>query len=163
MQQLTLDPQSTTMLRISELAQRPPLTWLPAWLPSWLPTWLFDSACVILFLQLAPPCDAQQVDFVREVRPILESHCYPCHGPQKQKSSLRFDVKAAAMRGGENYGPCIVPNEPASSPLIELVTSDDLEVRMPPQGPPLPKESIQILRGWIEQGALWPDGIDPTQ
>jgi hypothetical protein len=155
MQQLTLDPQSTTMLRISELAHRPPVTWLPAR--------LFDSACVILFLQLVPPCDAQQVDFVREVRPILESHCYPCHGPQKQKSSLRFDVKAAAMRGGENYGPCIVPNEPASSPLIELVTSDDLEVRMPPQGPPLPMESIQILSGWIEQGALWPDGIDPTQ
>jgi hypothetical protein len=150
MQQRTLDPLSRTMLPTSEPAHRPTLTWL------------FGSACLLLFVQTALPCDAQQVDFVRDVRPILETHCYSCHGPHKQKSSLRFDVKSAAMRGGENYGPCIVPNEPSSSPLIELVTSDDLEVRMPPQGPPLPKESIQILLRWIEQGAQWPDGIDTT-
>jgi len=132
------------------------------------PTWLLDAACTVLYLplclllQLAHPCDAQQIDFVRDVRPILETHCYACHGPQKQKSSLRFDVKSATMRGGENYGPCIVPNDPSASPLIELVTSDDLEVRMPPHGPPLPEDSIQILLHWIEQGAVWPDGIDTT-
>lgn len=151
MELLTLAPLPTTMLRISEPAHRP------------TPTWLLGSACIFVFLHIAPHSEAQQVDFVRDVRPILETHCYSCHGPQKQKSSLRFDVKSAAMRGGENYGPCVVPNDPSSSPLIELVTSDDVEVRMPPQGPPLPEESIQTLLRWIEQGAIWPDGIDTTQ
>ena len=31
------------------------------------------------------------VDFVREVRPILEEHCFDCHGEEKQKSRLRLD------------------------------------------------------------------------
>lgn len=127
------------------------------------PTWLIGSACIVLVTHFASFSEAQQVDFVRDVRPILETHCYSCHGPEKQKSSLRFDVKSAAMHGGENYGPCIVPGDPSSSPLIELVTSDDVQERMPPQGPRLPEERIQILSRWIEQGATWPDGIDTTQ
>jgi len=85
---------------------------------------------------------AAPVDFVRDVRPIFEKHCYECHGGQKQKSGLRFDVKAAALKGGDSGEPCIAPGDTAKSSLIRLVASVDEDDRMPSKGPPLsPRES----------------------
>ncbi len=67
---------------------------------------------------------AAPVDFVRDVRPIFEKHCYECHGEKKQKSGLRLDVKAAALRGGDEHGPDIIAGKAKESPLIRMVTSD---------------------------------------
>lgn len=67
-----------------------------------------------LFIALtATPCFA--VDFVSDVRPIFESHCYECHGPDKQKSDYRLDIKTVALTGGESHAPNIVPGTSASS------------------------------------------------
>ncbi|MCB1234069.1 MAG: hypothetical protein KDM91_03250, partial [Verrucomicrobiae bacterium] len=52
----------------------------------------------------ARPEAAEPVDFVRDVRPIFEKHCYECHGETKQKSGLRLDVKSAAFKGGDEHG-----------------------------------------------------------
>ena len=41
-------------------------------------------------------------DFSREVRPLLEKHCFKCHGPEKQKGGLRFDTKEGAFKTGES-------------------------------------------------------------
>ena len=54
------------------------------------------------------PLAGAKVDFNKDVEPILAKHCYSCHGPQKQKSDLRLDRKAAAIKGGAE-GPAIVP------------------------------------------------------
>ncbi|MBU6384641.1 MAG: DUF1553 domain-containing protein [Planctomycetes bacterium] len=105
------------------------------------------------------------VDFVRDVRPIFESHCYPCHGPVKQKSGLRLDVKSKALGGGDHYGPLLDASRPGSSPLLEWVANPDPDQRMPPPGPgnhPLSTQQIEILKTWIAQGASWPEGIDET-
>ena len=51
---------------------------------------------------------ADEIDFVRDVRPILQKHCYACHAADEQKSSLRLDIKSEAFKGGEVYGPSIV-------------------------------------------------------
>lgn len=109
---------------------------------------------------LAPRLFAGDVDFVRDVRPIFEKHCYECHGAKKQKSGLRLDVKSAAFKGGDGYGASIVAGKAAESPLIELVTSADAETRMPPNKPPLSATEIETLRKWIAEGAQWPDGVD---
>lgn len=115
---------------------------------------------VVLLLLLNVDLRADEVEFVRDVRPILENHCYECHGPETQKSSLRLDVKAAAFKGGDGYGESIVPGIPEESPLIELVSSEDEFERMPPEGPGLSDEEIRTLRQWVESGAVWPDGVD---
>jgi hypothetical protein len=47
-------------------------------------------------LALAP--SAFGLDFVREVRPIFEKHCYECHGAEKQKNDYRLDIKAVALK-----------------------------------------------------------------
>jgi hypothetical protein len=101
-----------------------------------------------------------ELSFVRDVRPILQQHCYACHGEQKQKSGLRLDIKSEAFKGGDGYGPSLIAGNSAESPLIELVTSDDADSRMPPDDPPLSAAEIATLTKWIDQGADWPDGVD---
>jgi hypothetical protein len=110
-----------------------------------------------LFIPL--PAFATPVDFVREVRPIFEKHCYECHGEKKQKSGLRLDVKAAAFKGGDNHAPDIVPGKASESPLVHFLTSDDEDEVMPPKGK-LAAEEIETLTRWIDEGARWPDGVD---
>ncbi len=103
---------------------------------------------------------AAPVDFVREVRPIFEKHCYECHGEKKQKSGLRLDVKAAALKGGDEHAPAIIAGKAKESPLIQMVTSEDKDERMPPKGEGLSAAEIATLTAWIDQGAVWPDGVD---
>ena len=43
-----------------------------------------------------------QIDFVRDVEPILRAHCYDCHGPDAQEGQLRLDAREeVASAGGE--------------------------------------------------------------
>ena len=111
-------------------------------------------------LLIAAQATATPIAFVREVRPIFERHCYECHGETKRKGGLRLDVKAAAMKGGDNHGPNIIPGKAVESSLIHLVTSSDDDEVMPPKGDRLSAEQIAILTRWINEGATWPDGVD---
>ncbi|MBN8419558.1 MAG: PSD1 domain-containing protein [Verrucomicrobia bacterium] len=108
---------------------------------------------------LASSSLAAAVDFVREVRPILEKHCYSCHGEKKQKSGLRLDIKAAAFKGGDKHAPDIISGKAKDSPLIHFITTDDDDELMPPKGK-LPVSDIATLTTWINEGAPWPDGVD---
>ncbi len=105
---------------------------------------------------------AAPVDFVRDVRPIFEQHCYSCHGPDKRKSGLRLDVKEAALKGGDNHGPDILPGNAKDSPLIHFITTADEDELMPPDGK-LSTSEIETLTRWVNEGAPWPDGIDPAK
>ncbi|MBE2284880.1 MAG: PSD1 domain-containing protein [Prosthecobacter sp.] len=113
-------------------------------------------AAVLLTITSA---SAAPVDFVREVRPILEKHCYECHGAKKQKSGLRLDIKSEALKGGDTHAPDIVAGKSADSALINLITTTDEDEVMPPKGR-LPAANIEILTRWINEGAVWPDGVD---
>jgi hypothetical protein len=33
-----------------------------------------------------PPATNRAIDFVHDVRPLFEGHCYSCHGPQKHNT-----------------------------------------------------------------------------
>ncbi len=104
--------------------------------------------------------NAEPVDFVRNVQPILKTHCYACHGEAKQKSGLRLDIKSEAFKGGDAYGPSLVAGKSVDSPLIQMITSPDKDSRMPPEGDGLSVAEIATLTQWVEAGALWPDGVD---
>ena len=101
--------------------------------------------------------------FVAQVRPILQKYCYECHAGDHAKSGLRLDVKASAFRGGELYGPSIQSGQAEASVLWQFVANPDAELPMPPDGPRLSVDEIEVLRNWIEAGAEWPDGIDNVQ
>lgn len=117
----------------------------------------------LLFLVSSYPLDAADVDFVNDVQPIFERHCYDCHGEEKQKSGLRLDVKSVAVKGGDSWGPPFVAADGDLSPLIELVTSEDLDLRMPPAGDGLSEVEVKTLQDWIAGGAVWPDGVDKAK
>jgi hypothetical protein len=98
---------------------------------------------------------AAQVDFARDVRPILTRSCVGCHNAEKQRGGLRLDDGAAALRGG-NGGPVIRPGDATHSRLVAVVAGSDPELRMPPgKRPPLAPEEVARLRAWIDQGAKW--------
>ena len=98
-----------------------------------------------------PPLPAtMQVDYERDVKPILAQNCYGCHGPAVQQSGLRLDLRQNALRGGD-YGPVIVPGKSAESKLIKRLIDGDGGMQMPPTGPLSPEE-IGVLRAWIDQG-----------
>src|SRR5262245_18907711 len=71
---------------------------------------------------------AQAADFDRDIRPILSTRCYSCHGPVKQRGGLRLDRMTEDVPGGEN-GPALVPGNSKDSLLIRKVTNDDPQVR----------------------------------
>jgi mono/diheme cytochrome c family protein len=102
-----------------------------------------------------PGADAPAARFDREIRPILEAHCFSCHGPEKQKSGLRLDSREAALRGGDVFGPAILPGNAAESPFLKLVEGKEEGMEMPLDRPKLPDQQIALLRAWIEQGAPW--------
>lgn len=101
-----------------------------------------------------------EIDFVRDVRPIFEEHCYECHGPDKRKGGLRLTNRRDAFQPGDLGFPVIEPSSAELSPLYELLVSEDAEERMPKDEDPLPAAKVEILRRWIDQGAVWPDGVD---
>ncbi len=98
---------------------------------------------------------ADASDFDRDVRPIFEARCYSCHGPMRQRSGLRLDTRAGALKGGDVYGPSIVPGKAAESPLVRLVFGSDEDMRMPPKGERLSASEVATLRRWVDEGAAW--------
>jgi cytochrome c553 len=111
-----------------------------------------------------PPATAQAVDFEQDVRPILTASCLGCHGPEKQKSDFRVDVKKIVFAGGVGGEPAVVPGRSAESPLVRYVAGLEEDMQMPPagKGDPLTPAQIGILRAWIDQGAVWPDHASAT-
>jgi len=105
-------------------------------------------------------CASDGIDFVRDVRPILQKHCYSCHAAEKQKSGLRLDIKSEALKGGESYGPSIVAGKVKDSPLIQFVADPNADLTMPPETDRLSDAEITTLTKWVEEGAVWPDGVD---
>ncbi|MCA9024233.1 MAG: PSD1 domain-containing protein [Planctomycetaceae bacterium] len=101
----------------------------------------------------------ETVNFVKDVRPLLESRCFECHGAETREAGLRLDRKEPALAGSDT-GQVILPGNSAESPLIERVTTTDSETAMPPDGERLSPDEVAVLKAWIDGGAVWPDGID---
>ena len=119
-----------------------------------------NTLAVILLIAFPLQLQAAKVDFVHDVRPIFEKYCYDCHGSTKQKSGLRLDIKSAAFKGGDGYAPIIVPGKSDDSPLVQFIRGDDKEMLMPPKGTRLSANEIATVAKWVDEGAIWPDGVD---
>lgn len=121
---------------------------------------------LILLAALTTLAAAQAPDFEREVWPILKQACMDCHGApsmgangrmKKPKGGLRMDGKDWILKGGYE-GPAVVAGSPDASPLWARVKlpADDADL-MPPDGPRLKDDQLEVLRRWIEGGAEFGD------
>lgn len=108
----------------------------------------------------APPAlpSHAPVKFGQQVLPVLAHRCFDCHANGKRKGGLDITSREALLKGGDD-GPAIFVNKSAESMLIQKVSSNDPEERMPPKGDPLSKEEIATLKAWIDQGAVWDTAV----
>ncbi len=116
-------------------------------------TFVFATAisCLVSTLALA----AEPVDFTKQIQPILMEHCASCHGEKKGAGKLRLHTIKAIQEGLTVHKHLVVAGKPKESELYERLTLPaDHKKRMPKKADPLPKEKIELIRLWIEQGAL---------
>ncbi len=100
--------------------------------------------------------DASEAAYLDDVQPILESHCYECHGSEKQKGKLRLDLREVVF--AEREFPTVIAGDASDSELILRVSlPDEDEDRMPPDGDRLTEEEIAAISKWIDEGAGWPE------
>ena len=102
-------------------------------------------------------CDvnaAETVQFNQEIRPLLASKCFACHGPDEEhrEADLRLDERQDAIDLG-----AITPGEPEESEMIRRIFSNDADEVMPPPNAnqALTDEQKQILHRWIKEGAKY--------
>ena len=115
---------------------------------------------LLLALAVSPLCQvlADEIDFDRDIQPILSDKCYACHGPdeKQRKANLRLDLKASALAKRDGYF-IILPGQPSQSQLYQRITADLEQDLMPPphsERSLSPKE-VNLLKRWIEEGAEW--------
>ncbi|MEM9235985.1 MAG: DUF1549 domain-containing protein, partial [Verrucomicrobiota bacterium] len=108
-------------------------------------------------LALASVSAHAEVDFARDIRPILNANCVACHGGVKEAGEVSFIYREKALGKGESGKPVIVPGDPDASEMIVRILSDDPDEVMPKpeHGPPLKQNEVAVLRQWIEEGAEW--------
>ncbi len=120
--------------------------------------WLLLAGCLVTG---RPVAAAEGVDYLKQVKPLLEARCYSCHGTLKQKGKLRLDTASLAIKGGGS-GPAVVAGDPAKSELLGRVSAKGKE-RMPPEheGEPLTGPQVELLRKWIAAGSPHPADETP--
>ena len=120
---------------------------------SFLPHGTDRLAVVVSILMAATTLAAQvEIQFNRDIRPVLSENCFVCHGHDKnqRKAKLRLDVRDVAIERG-----AIVPGKPEESKLVEHVFSTDADEIMPPlkSNKKLTSAQKELLKKWIATGA----------
>jgi hypothetical protein len=109
----------------------------------------------LVFAAEAPA--AGDVNFSRDVRPILTKYCFKCHGPDDnvRESGLRLDMREGAVRPADSGQAAVVPGHPDQSELVRRIAAESEDERMPPveTRTQLTETQKQILQRWIQSGA----------
>jgi hypothetical protein len=132
-----------------------------------------QKLCVILVLLVFVVCAAgraprmathsvsaaQDVQFNRDIRPLLSDRCFYCHGPDERnrKAGLRLDTFEGATKDRGGYR-AITPGKPDESELMRRVTAQNPGEAMPPphaKKPAVTPQEAELLRRWIAQGAKY--------
>jgi hypothetical protein len=113
---------------------------------------------VLLFLGVnvasaAPPAEPT---YWQDIRPILRKNCTVCHSAKhlnevEVSGGLALDSYEAVLKGGK--ASVIHPGKSDSSRLVKLILSTKEDQRMPLGAEPLPRETIAMIRRWIDTGA----------
>jgi len=100
---------------------------------------------------------AADVDYARDIKPLLLEKCSACHGALKQNAGLRLDAAILIRKGGDS-GAAVIPGTASESLLFQRVAADDSTERMPPEGEGerLNPEQLALVRAWIEHGTKAP-------
>lgn len=114
------------------------------------------ASCFVTLFGATSACAQSEPTYWRDVRPLFRKHCTVCHSAKNLKEpdvsgGLALDSYAAALKGGERV--VIRPGQSGESHLVRLLVSENVKRRMPLDAPPLPAETIALIRRWIDAGA----------
>jgi len=112
------------------------------------------AVCCAVFLLAA--CGQKEISYKADVQPLLDHYCGECHvagGEGTKKSGLIVGSYDSVMKGTK-FGAVVKPGDTLTSAMIMLVEGRaDPSIKMPHGKASLPKEKIEVLKKWIEQGA----------
>lgn len=98
------------------------------------------------------------VQFQTHIRPLFQQNCLPCHDGKTLPAFVNLRDRASAFSHGP-YGPRIVPGKPGKSLIIQNLSLTHAPVQsMPPVGNRMTPDEVRILKKWIAEGAVWPEG-----
>ncbi len=125
----------------------------------------FLAPCIFFCLHskgLAQFSDLDLEFFENEIRPILVENCNECHSSEAEflEGGLDVSSRISIVEGGDT-GPAIIPNDAATSLLIQAVKYEG-PYEMPPSTK-LSPEKIKLLEEWVDRGAPWPPHDDQRQ
>jgi len=95
--------------------------------------------------------------YTTRVQPILQGHCYQCHGGGSHHGGLQMNTREQFLKGG-HHGPVIVPGDPDKSRLISLIRQVGKPHMPPSPRAKLSDDDIATIEHWIKAGAVMPDG-----
>lgn len=97
-----------------------------------------------------------KVNFLTEVKPLLENYCLRCHNTGLLLGDLNLETRELAFASGQG-GPFIVPKKPQSSRFYQVLKLEQGNKKaMPPEKHRMSKEERELIYRWIQQGADWP-------
>lgn len=101
---------------------------------------------------------AEGVDFEKEIKPFLERKCLGCHNPNIAKGDVILAGADHVFRKGSEL---IVPGNALKSDLYLVATPAEPgePPEMPEEGDALTGAEAELLKQWIDEGAVWPDGL----
>jgi hypothetical protein len=105
------------------------------------------------------PVRTEQVEYNRDIRPILSRSCFPCHGfdAQQREAGLRLDVSEEACRPTASGVTPIMPGKPELSEVVARICSEDASTVMPPREvkKDLSPRETRLIKQWILEGAAY--------
>ncbi len=117
------------------------------------------SAALVAACFAASACADEELDFSRDILPLLSNNCFSCHGPDEshRDSDLRLDKPDAATAKLDSGHTAVVPGDSSSSELFRRMISTDVDIQMPPpeSGKSLNASQIALIKKWIDSGAQW--------
>ena len=97
-----------------------------------------------------------EIEFNRDVRPILSKYCFHCHGPDShsREANLRLDTREGAIADNDGVK-AIDPGNLETSELIARIMTNDPDDVMPPPSTKkkLSPKEIDVLKKWVASGA----------
>ena len=114
---------------------------------------------IFLITTSSPILSSEEIEFNRDIRPLLTDKCFSCHGPDERarKAKLRLDTYEGATKDLGGYA-AIIPGDPENSELVvRSIHENSNEIMPPPKSkiPGLTSKEIGKIKDWIKSGAKY--------
>ena len=104
---------------------------------------------------IRPPAPRPQgpalVDYVRQVKTIIDENCLECHSQDKRKGGLSLATYDDVLEGGRS-GAVVRPGSAERSLILDRITGV-IEPQMPKDEMALDAADVAVIRRWIDEGA----------